>query len=197
MNSPLAIVWFALTLGSAAICFADAPTGESSPERTLDRYTHIWTAKPFVAATVVTPQAESLVQRFAITGYAHFGGSDVVFLLDRTTLNRFTVTEQKSANGVDLLSVVEKADAGKLKARIRVGGEVAEIAYDVATAGLGSMGENPVQPPSPDGGMAVAPNIPPSIPSQDNAINPVPVQKRIVPIPRPPRVIQRKPIQTQ
>jgi len=167
-----------------------------SPERSLDRYMHIWTAKPFVAATVVSPQAESLAQRYAITGYGQFGGTDVVFILDRVSLNRFTISQGREENGVALLDVAEKDDATRLKAKIRIAGEVAELTYDPGVAGIMSAGvENPVlasngQPPIPNPNMGGQPQM--NLPNQ-NQVTPV----RRNGAPRPARVIQRKQIQSQ
>lgn len=165
-------------------------------ERSLDRYTHIWTAKPFVAATVVSPQAESLAQRYAITGYGQFGGTDVVFILDRVSLNRFTISQEREENGVALLDVAEKDDATRLKAKIRIAGEVAELTYDPGVAGIMTAGvDNPVmapsgQPPIPNPNTGMPPQV--GMPSQ-NQVTPV----RRTGAPRPVRVIQRKSIQSQ
>lgn len=192
VKSTSAIILASLTCGFVSLGVADEVTGPS--ERSLDRYTHIWTAKPFVAATVVTPQAESLAQRYAITGYGHFSGSDVVFLLDRVSLSRFTVTNEREENGVALLDVTEKENANGLKARIKIGGEVAELAYDPGTAGMAMAGaETPnlaanVPNPVPTANMGTMPQA-----AMPNQVQP---QRRGA-APRPVRVIQRKPIQSQ
>jgi hypothetical protein len=187
---PIASVF--LILATARYAHAADPAASDGPtERSLDRYTHIWTAKPFVAATVVTPQAESVVQRYAITGYAQFGGSDVLFLLDRTTLSRFTVTEQKPDSGVELLAVTEKDDANHLKARIRAGGEVAEVAYDAAATGMPTGGDNPAMAAVGNPNSNPAGASPPALGGP--APNQVAGQRRTVAAPRPVRVIQRRP----
>lgn len=193
VKSTSAVILALLTCGLASVGHMDAADEVTGPsERSLERYTHIWTAKPFVAATVVTPQAESLAQRYAITGYGSFGGNDVIFILDRVSLSRFTITDQREENGVALLDVTEKDDANRLKARIRIGGEVAELAYDPGTAGMVmGGGENPaltanmqhIAPAANMGAMAqtMTPNPPQVVPP-----------KRSGAAPRPVRVIQKR-----
>ncbi len=199
MKSAFAIILALLALGAATESRADKtvepalePPGPS--DRSLDRYSHIWTAKPFVAATVVTPQAESIVQRYAVTGYARFSGSDMVFILDRVSLNRFAITAQKPQNGVELMEVTENTGAGRLKARIRASGEVAEVVYDAGAAGM-PMGENPgmvgSNVPNPMGAAVPPPQPGVAAPNQGNS------PRRQITAPRPIRVVPRKPIQGQ
>jgi len=195
VKSASAIILALLTLGAAMEIRAEDPIAPTGPAtRSLDRYSHIWTAKPFVAATVVTPQAESIVQRYAITGYARFGGSDMVFILDRVSLTRFAVTALKPVQGVELLEVTEKAGGGRLKARIRASGEVAEVAYDAGAAGMAMGGENPgmigSNVPNPPG-VAMPPPQPGVVPNQGNS------PRRQISAPRPIRVVPRKNIQGQ
>jgi hypothetical protein len=195
VKSAPAIILALLTLGVAAEAHADDPAVPANPERrSLDRYSHIWTAKPFVAATVVTPQAESIVQRYAITGYAKFAGSDMVFILDRVSLGRFTITANKPQNGVELLEVTENTRADRLRARVRAAGEVAELVYDAGAAGMAmGGGENPGVAGSniPTPGVAMPPPQPGVVPNQQNST------RRQITAPRPIRVVPRKPVQGQ
>lgn len=123
-----------LSLGAAAFfgghaCFAaDWSPTPGDPER----YEQIWKSSPFVAATAVTPQAESLAQRYTITGFARLGEREVVFIFDRKALSRFTISKDLPQNGVELISVKEGDSLKALNAKIRVGSEVAVIAYDAS-----------------------------------------------------------------
>lgn len=117
--------------------------GEWSPvQYPLSRYEQIWKSSPFVAASEVSPQAESLAQRFAVTGFVRIGSSDVVFLFDRKSLSRFSIANGSPAQGVELVDVSETDDLALLRAKVRVEGQVAEIFYDAGVGGGESTGKS-------------------------------------------------------
>lgn len=160
------------------------------------RYEVIWKASPFVAAAVVSPQAESIAQRYAITGFARMGEREVVFVFDRKALARFPIWKNEEQNGVELLSVTEGADAKGLGAQIRASGEVAKISYDA------SLAASPGQP-----GDAKPVHPVPAVPPQNVSVQPPQpaqgTQTRATPTvqaggpnsgPKPTRVIRRRDI---
>jgi hypothetical protein len=115
-----------LGLSFQALC-----AGEWTPiQYPLDRYEHIWKSSPFIAATEVTPQGESIAQRYAVTGFGRIGSSDVVFLFDRKSLSRFSIEMGSPTQGVELIEVTKSEELSLLRARIRAEGQVAEIGYD-------------------------------------------------------------------
>lgn len=118
---------------------ASLVAGDWAPvQHGIERYTHIWKSAPFTAASEVAAAGSPLAGRYAVTGFARVGGDEVVFLLDRKGLERFSVSKSRSSHGVELLALQETADLKDLKARIRVGGEIALVVYDPGTAGLPS-----------------------------------------------------------
>lgn len=95
----------------------------------IERYAHIWQSSPFVVATEITPGSEALANRFALTGAARIGESDIIFIIDRQTLKRFPVAQGKTENGVELVAIQRSDNIRQLSATIRSGGEMAEIRY--------------------------------------------------------------------
>lgn len=101
-----------------------------SQERELQRYENIWRVSPFVTEPVPNLPSEPLQERYAMTGYANVGGNDVVFLLDRESLARFSISSNRPEEGVRLVSVSDNG-GGTIVARIRVGNRDANVALDV------------------------------------------------------------------
>lgn len=116
-------------------------------EHAIERYAAIWQKAPFVAATDVSPAAESIARRFAVTGFARVGGNDVIFVFDRKGLGRFTVAKGMPGNGVELLEVTEGLQPKDLKAKIRAEGETAEIVFDPTLMADSNKGDNAPKPP--------------------------------------------------
>lgn len=168
--------------------------GDWTPvQHPLERYEHIWKSAPFVAATEVTPQSESLAQRYAVTGFARIGNADVVFLFDRKTLNRFSIGTANPTENVELVEVTGSEEMSSLRARIRVQGQVAEIGYDASLAARDSESRVPNTTPT----TTTAPQPVPAPTAASQTVSPttkVPGQTS----PngnKPARIIRRKPIE--
>lgn len=109
-----------------------------SAPRGIERYAHIWESMPFAAASNVSPAGNFLAERYAVTGFASVGTEDLVFIFDRTKLERFSVTKSQAARGVELLGLENTDNIKNLKARVRVEGETTLLSYEpdiVARAG--------------------------------------------------------------
>lgn len=157
-----------------AACFSAATAGEWTPAaREIARYEHIWKSAPFVAKAEAVPEADST--RFAVTGFARVGEDEVIFLLDRKSLNRFSIAQSAPKNGVELISVQNAGDIKRLTAKIRSNGEVATIGFDASPA--------PAPPPRPVQSSAADP---PEVTIADKSA-----------APKPARNIQRKTIRVQ
>jgi hypothetical protein len=165
----------------------------------VGRYAVIWERTPFVVATEVSPAAESIAKRFAITGFAKLGGDEVVFVFDRKGLGRFTLTKGAPTNGVELVSVTEGVEAKDLRAVVRAQGETAEIAFD-ATLSIDKGGQHAPQSgdSSPPATQADAPSSTP-VASVQPSPNPGILSGASKPElpPRPVRTLRRKPIAGQ
>jgi hypothetical protein len=190
--------WTLMRLGSccskllaAGLSFQALHAGEWTPvQHSLERYEHIWKSSPFIAATEVTPQAESLAQRYAVTGFARIGDADVVFLFDRKSLSRLSVGTGSPAQGVELLEVMEAGDMASLRARIRVGGQVSEIGYDAGAGSGDAVGKTPSVPQ----GGPTSPLPPPIAPPPQVAPNVAPVAQKAPQTGKPVKIIRRKQI---
>lgn len=129
--------WLPALAVAGGLGFAHADDTWMPTQHELERYEHIWKAAPFIAATEVTPKGESIAQRFALTGFARLGDSEVIFVFDRKSLSRFSVAKGSPQQGVELIAVAEKDNINELGARIKAEGEVAEITYDASVAAAG------------------------------------------------------------
>lgn len=147
------------------------PAQEASfaPEHPLSRYQAIWERSPFVVQTAVL-ESSPLAQRFVLTAVTMLGDQPMIFVLDRKTLQRISLTTEASADGAVLLSVVSNSDPKLVRANIRVGREEGSIGYDLEA--LQAVNQ-----------AAAAPN-PSESPAQAAAQSPKP----------PARIIRRPPI---
>lgn len=177
-----------LLLVSTVVAHAQVALPEA---REIERYAAIWQKSPFVAATEVSPAAESIAKQFALTGFANIGGNDVIFVFDRKGLGRFTVAKGTPINGVELISVSEGLEVKDLKAVVRAQGETAEIIYDPSLSAEKGGQTTPQSPTAPP------PSPPPPAPPvhQENtaALSGTTAASSEVP-PRPVRTFKRKPI---
>jgi len=164
----------------------------------VGRYAVIWERAPFVAATEVSPAAESIAKRFAITGFAKVGGEEVVFVFDRKGLGRITLTKGAPINGVELVSVTEGVEARDLKALVRAQGETAEIVFDASlSADKGEKAKGAPAYPSVDfPSPLVAGPQQDSVSAGPGILSGGTASSQELP-PRPTRTLRRKPISGQ
>lgn len=119
-------------IAAILICtLATAPASELFAEpRDLSRYESIWTRSPFVAVTDLSGQADDLAGRFVLTGFARMGDKDVIFLFDRTSLERFSLTPGQARQGLSLQSLTHEGDLKSVRASVVSGGKTLVLAYD-------------------------------------------------------------------
>lgn len=203
MNSHLEIVALARSLGSAianrrcltvltamgmSAAWAQDVPEFSPPLHGIERYEHIWEQSPFVVETQVIAESEGLGKRYSLTGLGSVGETPVAFLLNKESLERFSVAEGETTDdGVELVSIELDRDPRHSKATIRVGAEQAAVGYDpaalIATAqsGVGSVPAplpgtlnppNPMPPPSAAPPMPGVnqPAVPPGAPGASRII---------------------------
>lgn len=101
-------------------------------DQAFQRYEDLWRTSPFIVAAVQAAPSDTRPERYTMTGYAKVGGNDVVFLLDKESLARFSVASNQPEEGVKLVSVTENS-SGIITAKIRVGNRDANVALDVGT----------------------------------------------------------------
>jgi hypothetical protein len=149
------VVWAGFLFASGVVA------GEGEVERhEIDRYEKIWTVSPFVAVTDLSGQVDELSGRFVLTGFARFGEKDVVFLFDRSTLERFMLTADQPRHGIELDQIHHEGDLRTARVSLRSGGRSVELTYDpgaVPDAGMGataSMPQNPMAGGNPNPGAS-------------------------------------------
>lgn len=155
-----------LALTAFHVAVAGAEEAFSPQDYPVDRYSHIWTSSPFVAATETVAESQPLAARFKLNGIAKINGEDIVFLLDRTAIKEFSIRKSKpnpEFSQVELVSVENGGTTESMKVRIKSGGEVGDLTYDKTAMTAPTQNNmaaisntNPV-PPLPNGGIPVPP----------------------------------------
>lgn len=169
-------------------------TTEDFSQPPIERYKKIWEVSPFVVVTDLSGQEENTGGRFVITGFFRAGGKDVVFLFDRTTLERIALSPGETKNGITLSAVQHNGTIEGLRASVSTGGMPVEIVYDPkavpnAMANISGQPQPPSMPPSTN------PQPPPHLQQPGNP-NTVRIQPGQSPHNQPPprRVIRRRAI---
>ncbi len=204
MNSHLGNLALACGLGwkaiahrlSLGLCCVGAAWAQDVPEFSpalhgIERYEHIWEQSPFVVETQVIAESEGLGKRYSLTGLGSVGDVPVAFLLNKESLERFSVAEGETTDdGLELVSIELDRDPRQSKATIRLGAEQAAVGYDpavlvsTAQAGVGSMSapvpgipapinpsvNPPVTPQLPGVNQPVSPPVPPNAPGAGRII---------------------------
>lgn len=132
---PKSLIFAAFYGVSCAVLSAqEAPANTYAPEQyETERYRHLWEKSPFVTEKpVVTEKSGGLAQRFVLTGVASMQDQPIIFVLDRQSLARVTVTNEPNQMGLSLVSVQPNNDPKQSLATIRLGAEEGIIRYDLA-----------------------------------------------------------------
>jgi len=171
------ILAVAAGISSAA---TDAP-GDAPWEKPRDirAFESLLARSPFSLPTA--EESSPLADRFSLTGAADINGETMVFVIDRTTQARQMISK-KSDQNMSLVEYLPDPDSRKMKAVIRVDGQIATIAFSEPSAPQpGQQGQSPMpgqanhpQPPAGPlpmmtaGGATPKPttivNVPPPLP---------------------------------
>lgn len=116
------------------------------------------------------PTAEEkspLADRFVLTGAASWDGKQRVFILDRVSQTRHMVDDQTNPAGMSLLEFLPNFDRPQdMKAKVRVGAEIATLAFaDPVPSQQANQGQIPNQPNPNQPNPNIAPNVP-GVPNQ-------------------------------
>jgi len=132
MNKALPILAFCIPGIILASASVSAESDLLLEPRDISRYETIWTRSPFVAVTDLSGQVDDLAGRFVLTGFARMGEQDVIFLFDRTSLERFKLTPGETRQGIALQSLQHEGDLKSVRATVASGGRSLELTYDPA-----------------------------------------------------------------
>lgn len=137
----------------------DAPWAAA---RDLQKFSWLLERSPFSLPTA--EESSPLADRYALTGAAGIGGEALVFVFDRTTQARHMLSKQPNAEAMSLVEFLPDPDPRRMRATIRVGGEIATIAFQ--EAGSANAEQAPAAAPVPANGAtptaAAQPAPPPS-----------------------------------
>ncbi len=143
---------------------ATSDAGTDAPwvaARDLQSFSWLLERSPFSLPTA--EESSPLADRYALTGAAGIGGEALVFVFDRTTQARHMLSKQPNAEAMSLVEFLPDPDPRRMRATIRVGGEIATIAFQ--EAGNANSEQAPAAAPVPANGPqppAAAQPAPPS-----------------------------------
>jgi hypothetical protein len=95
---------------------------------TIDHYQAIWVRSPFTAASV-TPE-DKASGSWALVGLAGSKEDPLVFLQNRETQERMTVTKQSNDKGFQVLSMEAQTDLGQSTAHIHTPAQDLVVTFD-------------------------------------------------------------------
>ncbi len=188
MKNTLTIVLVAVIL-CAARAAANEDVEPWAAPRELSAFQSLLDRSPFSLPTA--EESSPLAERYALTGAVAIDGDPIVFIMDRTTQARHMLSKKVNEQNMSLVEYLPDPDARRMRATIRVGEEVATIAY-VEPANSEQPPTNPAGPgnpvPAASGSVINAPA--PVAPGQPGA--PVVTQGGDQQTPQPPRRIIRR-----
>jgi len=144
----------ALACAASAAFAADGDgTGDAAP-RTFEAFEFLLERSPFSLPTA--EEQSPAADRFTLTGAANWDGIQRVFVFDKNSQERHMLTAEAGSGQLALLEFLPDADPRKMRARVKIGPEVATISYSDTNPQAGSpQGANPqpgmpsVMPPPP------------------------------------------------
>jgi hypothetical protein len=148
-----------ITVVSAQAARAESDSAAAEPwteAREFAAFQFLLERSPFSLPTA--EESSPVADRFALTGAVAIDGEPLVFVLDKTTQTRQMVSKKANDNNVSLVEYLPDPDPRRMRATIRVDGQVATISYAEAAAAQ-PPGSAPNMPTAMNG-QAVMPNVP-------------------------------------
>ena len=187
----------------------ETPSADSTPSITqtssglpvgleYSRFSALGKKSPFTLASS-TEEAADFAKDLYLSGFVRLDGEDYVMVANRAKPDRVLVGKKSSPSAQGMLLVEVKkdpsGDPAKMEARIKKGGEVATLKYEVAGGGA-SVPTPPVAGGQPGVPIPNAPNIP-GMTAQPGQVQPGPaggvqgqrnnnpavIRRRVIPIP--------------
>jgi len=111
-----------------AVASVHAEDRAAAPVRTEEQFATLWLRSPFVLAS--TEPVSELAQTYAISGIATIGDASYVFIRDRKTQRRYSLTGSANEEGMLLVRIVPNDDPLKVRAVVRVKGREGTLSFD-------------------------------------------------------------------
>lgn len=149
---------------------------------TVDRYQPVWTRAPFTLSSVVAEDA-SASSTWVLVGLATDGSEPLVFLQNKQTQKRLSVTTKPNEEGYCIVSVDQQQDLLKSSVQVKSPTEILTVRFDPALVVVNN--------PAPE--IIITPQTvnPMANPRRINSGNP-PRQVRRITIPSPPQAPAKK-----
>jgi hypothetical protein len=126
----------ALLIVGAPLLAMDA-TGEPAKEtaglplvtggRDISQFEFLFKRSPFSLPTA--EEKSPVADRYVLTGAASWDGKQRIFVLDRTAQTRHVLEPDNEGSGLMLIEFLPDSDPRKMKARVRIQGEIATLSY--------------------------------------------------------------------
>ena len=187
-RTTLSEVWKAL-MAAACLCSLLSAEEVALPQATtIDRYQAIWTRSPFTAPSGGVGE-DKASGTWVMNALAGSSDNPIVFIENKTTQERVTVTRDKNEKGFEVLSVLPQADLYQSTATLRIAGETVVVHFDKELIASRSAPALPAQQPgtTPPQGVPAAHPAPPlrlPTPPQPTSGTPVhPIHRVVIPTP--------------
>ncbi|MFZ4774561.1 MAG: hypothetical protein ACOYM3_04315 [Terrimicrobiaceae bacterium] len=147
MTSLSRVFIFAMVLGSV-MAQSEAPWTQP---RDFARFQFLLDRSPFSVPTA--EESSPLAERYTLTGAVAVNGESLIFVLDKTTQERHMLSKAPNKLNMGLVEYLPDPDPRRMRATIRVNGQVATISYAEPVAASG-------QPPGAPQNSGMAPQNP-------------------------------------
>jgi len=136
-----------MVLAAAALATAQDDAPWTQP-RELAAFQALLDRSPFSLPTA--EESSPLADRFTLTGAVAIDGAPIVFVLDKTTQIRHMISKTPNKENMALVEYLPDPDPRRMRASIKVNGQVATISFAEPTAQQGQpTAPNPAMPGSP------------------------------------------------
>ncbi len=110
--------------------------------RDISQFEFLFKRSPFSLPTA--EEKSPVADRYVLTGAASWDGKQRIFVLDRTAQTRHVLEPDNEGSGLMLMEFLPDSDPRKMKARVRIQGEIATLTYAEPEPVAGAMpGNNP------------------------------------------------------
>jgi len=152
----------AAVLALAGSCAGAQPASDDAPwaaQRSIEAFQFLLNRSPFSLPTA--EESSPMAERYTLTGAVGVNGEAIVFILDKTTQSRQMVGKTPNAEKISLVEYLPDPDPRKMRATIRVDGQIATIAYSEPVANPNDSPQNSAMAPQNPSAVVVAAGSPP------------------------------------
>ncbi len=167
--------------GFSAVANHVAPGDSWTHPREIGQFQFLLDRSPFSLPTA--EESSPLADRFSLTGAVGLDGEALVFVLDKNTQTRHMVSKEPNSENIGLVEFLPDPDPRRMRATIRVNGEIATISYAEPTADPNAMASGhmaPGQMPQIPNGAAISPPVPGTPNLTAGGTQPQPPPRRVI-----------------